>query len=204
VSKDSSDAHASLSSARPGPNHGSTSVVQAPGPKPASLKANPGLLVIPPSSSSTASSVKGVPVNAQSDDRWPQSHEGDGEFYDVPLGSPPSSKYGSAHGLTGAQWHGLLPKLPNSNPTPPTGSKFGINLLHPPWACLSAVAYINNKAHPRQEDAQFVRLPLVAHRTHDPCADHFDIVEDPLVTRFVLCFCMCFLLSSCAGYERHF
>jgi hypothetical protein len=130
---DSSGAHAPSSSARPGPDHGSTSVVQAPGPNPASSTANPGLLVVPPSSSSTASSVKGVSGSAQSDGRWPQSHEleGDGEFYDVPLDSPPSSKYGSAHGLT-AQWHEPLPKLPNSNPTPPTDSTFGINALHSP------------------------------------------------------------------------
>lgn len=122
------------SSARPGPDHGSTRVVQVPGPNPAPSTANPGLLVGPSSSSSTAFSMKGVSGDAQPDNQRSQSHEGDNVFYDVPLDNPPSSTYGSDHGLTGAQWHGLPPKLPNSNPTPPTVSKFGINLLHPPPA----------------------------------------------------------------------
>ena len=100
------------SSARLGPDHGSTRVVQAPGPNPAPSTANPGLLVGPPSSSSTSSSMKGVSGDAQPDNQWSQSHESDNVFYDVPLDNPP--------------------KLPNSNPTPPPVSKFGINLLHPP------------------------------------------------------------------------
>ena len=44
---DSSDAHASSSSAAPGPDHGSTDVVQAPAPNPASSTANPEPLIEP-------------------------------------------------------------------------------------------------------------------------------------------------------------
>jgi hypothetical protein len=44
---ESSDAHASSSSAPPGPDHGSTNVVQAPEPNPASSTANPNPLMEP-------------------------------------------------------------------------------------------------------------------------------------------------------------
>jgi hypothetical protein len=51
---DSSDAHASSSSAAQGPDHGSTDVVQAPAPNPASSTANPDPLMEPSSPLSTA------------------------------------------------------------------------------------------------------------------------------------------------------
>ena len=51
---DMSDAHASSSSAAPGPDHGSTDVVQAAAPNPASSTANPDPLMEPSSPSSTA------------------------------------------------------------------------------------------------------------------------------------------------------
>ena len=53
---ESSDAHASSSSTPPGPNHGSTSVVQAPTLNPASSTANPNPLMELSSPSSTPSS----------------------------------------------------------------------------------------------------------------------------------------------------
>jgi hypothetical protein len=51
---DSSDAHASSSSAPPGFEHGSTNVVQAPAPNPVSSTANPDPLREPSGPSSTA------------------------------------------------------------------------------------------------------------------------------------------------------
>jgi len=103
---ESPEAHASSSSAPPG---------QAPGPNPASSTANPGLLKEPSSPPSTAPS---------------ESYEGDDQFHDVPLDGPPSSEYGSDHGLTGA--HAPLPKLPNPKPRPSTDSKSDMSLLYPP------------------------------------------------------------------------
>ncbi|KAN0123272.1 hypothetical protein V8E52_003225 [Russula decolorans] len=103
---ESSDAHSSPGSAPPGPDHGSTNVVQAPGSSPASSTAN----------------------------QWPQSNEGDDEFHGVPLDSPPSSEYGSDHGLTGAHASAPLPKLPDPNPGPSTDSKFDLSSLDPPPA----------------------------------------------------------------------
>ena len=50
----SSDAHALSSSAPLGPDHGSTDVVQAPGPNPASSTGNPDPLTEPPGLVSTA------------------------------------------------------------------------------------------------------------------------------------------------------
>jgi hypothetical protein len=51
---DSSNAHASSSSAPQGPDHGSANVVQAPAPNPASSTANPDPLMEPSNPSSTA------------------------------------------------------------------------------------------------------------------------------------------------------
>ena len=51
---ESSDAHALSSPAPPGPDHGSTDVMQAPGPNPASSTGNPDPLTEPPGLSSTA------------------------------------------------------------------------------------------------------------------------------------------------------
>ena len=56
---ESSDAHASSSSAAPGPVHGSTSVIQAPPPNPASSIANPKPLMRP-SGPSAAAPVQGL------------------------------------------------------------------------------------------------------------------------------------------------
>jgi hypothetical protein len=130
---DSSDAHASSNSA-PGPDRGSTNVVQAPAPNPAPSTANPGLLMEPSSPMSTASSAKGVlgdsDALSKSDDWWSQSYEGDGGLHDVPLDIPASSEYGSDPGLTGA--HAPLPKLPNPNPGLSTDPESGMSLLQPP------------------------------------------------------------------------
>jgi hypothetical protein len=59
----SSDAHASSSSAPPGPDHGSTNVVEVPAPNPASLTANPDPLMEPSRPSLTA------PMQGSFDDR---------------------------------------------------------------------------------------------------------------------------------------
>jgi hypothetical protein len=59
---ESSDAHAS-SSATPGPDHGSTNVVEVPAPNPASLTANPDPLMEPSRPSLTA------PMQGSFDDR---------------------------------------------------------------------------------------------------------------------------------------
>ena len=56
---ESSDTHASSSSAPPGPDHGSTNVVQAPASNPASSIANPDPLVVPSGSSSSTASSEG-------------------------------------------------------------------------------------------------------------------------------------------------
>ncbi|KAF8502836.1 hypothetical protein F5888DRAFT_1121021 [Russula emetica] len=95
---ESSEAHASSSSAPPTPDHGSTNVVQAPGPNPASSTANPGSLMEPSSPSLTTPEDEG---------------------HDAPLDSPPSPEPGSNHGLTEA--HTLQP---NPNPTPSTDEEF--------------------------------------------------------------------------------
>jgi hypothetical protein len=52
---ESSDAHAPTSSVPPGPDHGSTGVVQAPTPNLESSTANPGLMMEPPSPGSSES-----------------------------------------------------------------------------------------------------------------------------------------------------
>jgi hypothetical protein len=91
---ESSDVHASSSSAPLGTEHGSTNVVQASEPNPASPTANPGLTIDPPSPPSTA------PV----EDWW----KGRAAWYDTfssqasdksdePLPAPGSSGYGSDH-----------------------------------------------------------------------------------------------------------
>jgi hypothetical protein len=61
---DSSDAHASSSSAAPGHNYGSTDVVHVPEPNPASSTANAGPLMEPSSPSSTA------PISGSFEDRF--------------------------------------------------------------------------------------------------------------------------------------
>jgi len=67
---ESSDTHASSSSAPAGPDHGSTNVVQAPGPNPASSTANSGLSTEP---------------------QLPGGHD---EWHNVPLDSQTSSMHG--------------------------------------------------------------------------------------------------------------
>src|SRR6266566_1448456 len=89
---ESSDAHASSSSAPPGPDHGSTNMVQAPAPNPASSTANLNSLMHPSSSSSTASSV-------YSDDEW--WYEGEDDIH-KPLYTPTPSGYSLDPELTGA------------------------------------------------------------------------------------------------------
>ncbi|KAN0105715.1 hypothetical protein V8E52_010771 [Russula decolorans] len=65
---ESSDAHASSSSAPLGPDHGSTNVVQAPAPNPALSTTNPSPLMEPSSPSSTASS--GPTLSDSEDLKW--------------------------------------------------------------------------------------------------------------------------------------
>ena len=91
---ESSDAHASSSSAPSRPDDGSTSAVQAPSPNQASLAAYPNRLSEPSSSSSTSASVQSA-----SDDEW--WYEGDGDSHG-PVRTPTSSGYGLDHELTGA------------------------------------------------------------------------------------------------------
>ena len=128
---ESSDAHSASSSAPPGPGHGSTDVVQEPGPNPESSTVNQGLKE-QSSSSPTDSSVKGVWGDAppSDDDRWSQSYEGNNELHDVPLYSPTSSgsEFGSNHGWpeSWANWHALLHR-PSSRPSIGSGSEFDWN-----------------------------------------------------------------------------
>ena len=104
-------------------------------------KSEPDLKEPPSPSLATSSSETGVSGDTQSHAQWSQSQEGEGEWHDVPLDSPPSesSGYGLDQELKSANWYGPLPKLPsNANPdtypVPLTSSKYGINLLHPPPA----------------------------------------------------------------------
>jgi hypothetical protein len=109
----------SSSSAAPGPDHGSTNVVQAPGPNPAPSTANPGLSMEP----SSPSSVQGAWGNAQPDQWW---YKGDDGLHG-PLYTPGLSEYGSDHELTGAH----APQ-PNPNPGPWANSYFDLNYWFPP------------------------------------------------------------------------
>ena len=86
--------HASSSSGLPGPDHGSTNVMQAPGPNPALPAADPGRLMEPLS----PSSEKGV----WGDDELSQNSDA-GFGSDGPLFTPTSSHYGSDEDPTWAQ-----------------------------------------------------------------------------------------------------
>ncbi len=113
---ESSDAHASSSSALPVPDHGSTNVLQAPAPNQASSTAYPGLLMEP----SSPSSVQGEWEDALSEG---QSYKGDDEFMREPLHySAGPSEYGSDYESAGAH-------TPQSNPNSgsSTGSVFDWN-----------------------------------------------------------------------------
>ena len=113
---ESSDAHASSSSALPvpGPDHGSMNDVQVPEPNPASSTtandANPGALM----ELSNPSSTDGLwhddsAYDADADIPGPM-HESDDEVLG-PMRNPPLTNYGSGYGLTGV--HGSQPN-PNS------------------------------------------------------------------------------------------
>jgi hypothetical protein len=109
---ESSDAHALSSSAPAGPNHGSTNVVQAPAPNPASSTANPDPLMDPSSCSSRTSSMhaRGGCLSAlgkllEVDDSWTKDlgHlNWNEETFVSPLDSPTPTEYFSDHELTAA------------------------------------------------------------------------------------------------------
>jgi len=106
---ESSDAHASSSSAPPGPDHGPTNVVQSPTPNlnPAPSTANPDPLIEPSGPSPATASLQGswedhFNFNAVWDDV--SSNKGDDEFLwpvypGTPSWSPTSAEYGSDHQL---------------------------------------------------------------------------------------------------------
>ena len=102
---DSSDTHASSSSAPPGPDHGSTNVVQGPAPgapNPASSTANPGLLMEPSSPSSTGAIPDSFDDHFNTGyDRF--SNKGSASSLE-PMFTPGSSEYGSDNELA-------MPKL---------------------------------------------------------------------------------------------
>ena len=99
---DSSESHASSSSAPLGPDHGSTNVVQSPAPNPlaASSTANPSLLMEPSSPSSIApmSGSFEDPFNAAWDKDKAYSDKGSDTSLE-PLFTPGSSGYGSDNEL---------------------------------------------------------------------------------------------------------
>ena len=116
---ESSDAHALSSSAPEGPgNHGSTNVVQAPAPNPASSTANPDPLIDPSSCSSSTSSMhaRGGCLSALSalwgNEKY--SHQVVDET-ELPHGPTPSG-YISIHELIGS--HGAPPPILNPGPSP--------------------------------------------------------------------------------------
>ncbi|KAF8502832.1 hypothetical protein F5888DRAFT_1800388 [Russula emetica] len=111
---DSSGAHAPSSSAPsdsapPGPDHGSTNVVQSPAPNPASSTANPDPLIEGPSSTAALQGSWEYHFNAAWDDVF--SNKGDDEFSFWPQHNPSLTEHGSDHELTGAH-------APQPNPNP--------------------------------------------------------------------------------------
>ncbi|KAF8502831.1 hypothetical protein F5888DRAFT_1800384 [Russula emetica] len=111
---DSSGAHAPSSSAPsdsapPGPDHGSTNVVQSPAPNPASSTANPDPLIEGPSSTAALQGSWEYHFNAAWDDVF--SNKGDDEFIE-PADIPALTPYDSDHELTGAH----APQGPQPNP----------------------------------------------------------------------------------------
>jgi hypothetical protein len=100
----SSDVHASSSSAPPRPDHGSTNVVQAPEPNPASSTANPGLLMEP----SSPSSEHGAWADAPSEQWW---YKGDDEL----------------HGPLYTSHENQVEHVQQPNPEPSTDSYFDLN-----------------------------------------------------------------------------
>jgi hypothetical protein len=119
---ESSDAHASSISAPPGPDHGSTNVVQAPGPNQASSTANPGLLMEP----SSPSSVQGALGDPLPEDQW--SNKGDdGSDASEPLFTPGSSENGADHESTGVH----PDPIPPTNPDPDFDWNYWMSLDDP-------------------------------------------------------------------------
>ena len=114
-----SDAHAPSSPAPLGPEHESTSVVQVPGPNPASTTSDPGLLSSPP--------VQGLWGNSLPEGQW--WDEGDGELHEPTYYSPASSLHDSDHELTGVH-----DQQPNSISGPLADSYFDVNhWFAPAW-----------------------------------------------------------------------
>jgi hypothetical protein len=116
---ESSDAHASSSSASPRPDHGSTNVVQAPPLNPASSTANPRPLIEPPGPSSTAAMQGswGNRFNAAWDDVF--SNKGNDGTNRQLHALTSLADYGSDDGSTGAHAPELNPnKRPLTDPDP--------------------------------------------------------------------------------------
>jgi hypothetical protein len=116
---ESSDTHASSSSALPVPDDGSTNVVQAPVPNPASSTANPNPLMEPWSPSSTPSPA----VSDSEDYEWLFEPEGDdSDTFDRPLHTPTLSGYGLDHELNSAPSTNVgqapVPNPASSTPNP--------------------------------------------------------------------------------------
>ena len=118
-SVESSDAHASSSSAPPLPDHGPMNDVNAPVPNPESPPANPDPLMRPLSPSSIAHPIPVMHEDALSEpdyewlSRWLYDNGGDPL---VPLASPTSIEFGPDHELTEDHV-----SRPNTNPEPSTG-----------------------------------------------------------------------------------
>ena len=146
---ESSDAHASSSSAPPGPDHGSTNVVHAPGPNPAS--------------SPSLGSMQDVWGDALSDQWWYKSHD---ESHGQPYTPGPSESGGLDHESTGAH----APQ-PDPDPRPSTDSYLDWNFWVPP---LSRPAYDseNQVEHVQQPNSGPLADP-------DFDWDHWMNSEDP-------------------------
>jgi hypothetical protein len=119
---DSSDAHASSSSAPAVPDHESTNAVQAPGPNPAASTASPGLLMEP----SSPSSVQGASGDSLPEDQWSEKGK-DGSVATWPPGSSNYDSYDSDKGFShdGSDqdwWDQWAEPRPNPNPTPSTNA----------------------------------------------------------------------------------
>jgi hypothetical protein len=118
---DSSDTHASLSSVPPGPDHGSTGVVQAPTPNPESSTANSGLMMEPsiPGSSESDSDHEweskvfpSSPITPVPDSSaWTDIHSNADSDGSLRLIFPGSSESGSEH-----EWESKV--FPSSPITP--------------------------------------------------------------------------------------
>jgi hypothetical protein len=178
---DSSDSHASSSSApsssaQPGPDHGSTNVVQSPEPNPASSTANPGLLTEPSSPSSTVA----IPDSFQ--DRfnaaWDNRKSDKGSVTSMePLFTPGPSEYGSDDDLEWATAH--LPSLKLSpsrilEPSPDADANFDWHYWStapsPPKPSLPNS--FGGFGHVQQSDAGPSTRPDPIHNWYEPASSN--------------------------------